>query len=77
MHEIQKFYDEYCDENRRLISQLRQIEYITTMKYLRMYCQKGMSVLEACPGGDIYVFLFTDLCCHVIGRDLIDILGTF
>lgn len=56
MEEIQKFYNEDNDESQRLSSQSGQIEYITTMKYLKKYCKKGMSVLDACAGGGIYSF---------------------
>lgn len=72
MKEIQKFYTEDWNESRRLISQSGQIEYITTMKYLKLYCQKDMSVLDACAGCDIYSFPLADLGCNVIAGDLID-----
>lgn len=61
MEEIQKFYHEDCNESQRLNCQSGQIEYITTMKYLKKYCQKGMSVLDACAGGGIYSFPLADL----------------
>ena len=73
MEEIQKFYTEDWNESQRLISQSGQIEYITTMKYLKMYCQQDMSVLDACAGCGIYSFPLTDLGCNVIVGDLIDI----
>ena len=72
MEEIQRFYREDCDESRRLASQAGQIEYLTTMKYLKKYCKKGMSVLDACAGGGIYSFALADLGCHVVAGDLID-----
>lgn len=72
LEEIQRFYNEECDESQRLISQSGQIEFITTMKYLRLYCKKNMSVLDACAGGGIYSFPLADLGCDVIAGDLID-----
>ena len=72
MEEIQKFYTEDWNESQRLISQSGQIEYITTMKYLKMYCQKDMSVLDACAGCGVYSFPLADLGCNVIAGDLID-----
>ncbi|MCM1048978.1 MAG: class I SAM-dependent methyltransferase [Clostridiales bacterium] len=72
MEEIQKFYHEDCNESQRLNCQSGQIEYITTMKYLKKYCQKGMSVLDACAGGGIYSFSLADLGCNVTAGDLID-----
>lgn len=36
MPEIQQFYHAECNESERLQSQSGQIEYITTMKYLKM-----------------------------------------
>ena len=50
MNEIQQFYHTECDESKRLSSQAGQIEYITTMKYLKMYCKENLSVLDACAG---------------------------
>lgn len=70
MKEIQKFYQSECDESKRLISQSGQIEYITTMKYLGMYCKENMSVLDACAGGGIYSFPLADLGCQVFAGDL-------
>ena len=72
MEEIQKFYSEDWNESRRLISQSGQIEYITTMKYLKKYCQRDMSVLDACAGCGVYSFPLADLGCNVIAGDLID-----
>ncbi|MBD5476323.1 MAG: class I SAM-dependent methyltransferase [Lachnospiraceae bacterium] len=72
MEEIQKFYAEDWNESQRLVSQSGQIEYITTMKYLKKYCQKDMSVLDACAGCGVYAFPLADLGCNVIAGDLID-----
>lgn len=73
MNEIQQFYHTECDESKRLSSQAGQIEYITTMKYLKMYCKENLSVLDACAGGGIYSFPLADLGCHVTAGDLIDV----
>ena len=72
MEEIQKFYNEECDESQRLMSQSGQIEFITTLRYLKLYCKKSMSVLDACAGGGIYSFPLADLGCDVIAGDLIE-----
>ena len=72
MEEIQKFYSKEYNESQRLISQSGQIEYITTMKYLRSYCKKNMSVLDACAGGGVYSFPLAELGCNVTAGDLID-----
>lgn len=71
MEEIQEFY-KACDESQRLITQSGKIEFITTMKYLSQYCQKDMSVLDACAGGGIYSFPLADLGCNVTAGDLIE-----
>lgn len=73
MQEIQQFYHAECNESERLQSQSGQIEYITTMKYLKMYCGKGMDVLDACAGGGIYAFPLADAGCRVTAGDLIDV----
>lgn len=73
MEEIQRFYHTECKESERLTSQSGQIEYITTMKYLKMYCQKNLSVLDACAGGGVYSFPLADLGCKVTAGDLIDV----
>lgn len=73
MKEIQKFYNTECNESERLMSQSGQIEYITTMKYLEMYCKKGMSVLDACAGGGIYSFPLAEIGCTVYAGDLMEI----
>ena len=73
MKEIQKFYNIECKESERLMSQAGQIEYITTMKYLEMYCKKGMSVLDACAGGGVYSFPLAELGCKVWAGDLMEI----
>ena len=72
MEEIQEFYNKDCDESQRLLTQSGQIEFITTMKYLEMYCQKDKSVLDACAGGGIYSFPLADLGCKVTAGDLIE-----
>ncbi len=71
MEEIQKFYNIDCDESQRLITQSGQIEFTTTMKYLKLYCHKDMSVLDACAGGGIYSFPLADFGCRVTAGDLI------
>ena len=73
MEEIQKFYNTEWNESERLLPQSGQIEYITTMKYLEMYCKKDMSVLDACAGGGIYSFPLASLGCKVTAGDLIDV----
>lgn len=65
MSEIQKFYEDDCNESKRLSSQAGQIEYITTMDYLKKYCKSGMEILDACAGGGIYSFPPADLGCKV------------
>ena len=72
LEEMQKFYNEECDESQRLMSQSGQIEFITTMQYLKLYCKKNMAVLDACAGGGVYSFPLADLGCDVIAGDLID-----
>lgn len=72
MIEIQKFYQEEINESERLLSQAGQIEYITTMHYLKQYCEKEMKVLDACAGGGIYSFVLADMGCNVTAGDLID-----
>lgn len=72
MSEILKFYQVDINESERLLSQAGQIEFITTMHYLKPYCEKGMRVLDACAGGGIYSFALADLGCNVTAGDLID-----
>jgi 2-polyprenyl-3-methyl-5-hydroxy-6-metoxy-1,4-benzoquinol methylase len=73
LNEIEKFYQDECNESIRLASQAGQIEYRTTMTYIKKYCKSGMKVLDACAGGGIYSFPLADLGCHVTAGDLIHI----
>lgn len=73
MQEIEKFYQDECNESIRLTMQAGQIEYRTTMTYLKKYCKRGMKVLDSCAGGGIYSFPLADLGCHVTAGDLIHI----
>lgn len=73
MKEIQKFYQDECNESMRLASQAGQIEYRTTMTYIKKYCRSGMKVLDACAGGGVYSFPLADLGCNVTAGDLIRI----
>lgn len=65
-------YTKDCDESQRLLPQSGQIEFRTTMKYLEMYCQKDMAVLDACAGGGISSFPLADSGCKVTAGDLIE-----
>ncbi|WP_310603360.1 class I SAM-dependent methyltransferase [Anaerosporobacter sp.] len=73
MNEIQSFYEDDCNESQRLLSQAGQIEFFTTMHYLKMYCKPEMNVLDACAGGGIYSFPLADLGCNVTAGDLMTI----
>ncbi len=71
MNEIETFYQEECDESMRLATQAGQIEYRTTMAYIKKYCKSQMQVLDACAGGGIYSFPIAELGCKVTAGDLI------
>lgn len=73
MKEIEKFYQDECNESMRLASQAGQIEYRTTMTYIKRYCRSGMKVLDACAGGGAYSFSLADLGCNVTAGDLVHV----
>lgn len=50
---LTEYYNNY-DEDRRLISKHGQIEFITTMKYINKYLEKGMRILEIGAGTGRY-----------------------
>ena len=43
---LTRFYSTRCDEDARLLSRHGQVEYLTTMRYIKRYLQPGMRVLE-------------------------------
>ncbi|MBR3873407.1 MAG: class I SAM-dependent methyltransferase [Clostridia bacterium] len=43
--ELKQFYENY-DEDGRLLTRYGQVEYLTTMRYIKRYLQPGMRILE-------------------------------
>lgn len=70
---IIEFYNTACEEDARLSGsrgKSRTIEYLTTMRYLKKYCAKDKTVLDACAGTGIYSFPLAEVGCRVTAGDL-------
>ena len=47
---LNKFYNEVCDEDTRLDAKHRQLEFLTTDKYVQKYLKPGLRILEIGAG---------------------------
>ena len=54
---LKDFYNNY-DEDGRLLTRYGMVEYITTMKYIEKYLEKGMRILEIGAGTGRYSHTF-------------------
>lgn len=72
-NDIIYFYENSCDENKRLQRQrVNRIEFLTTMKYLKEICPKESKVLDACAGCGVYSFPLAKVGYHVTAGDLVE-----
>ncbi len=53
MNELEVYYNHY-DEDGRLQSRHGQVEYLTTMRYIKKYLRPGMRVIEIGAGTGRY-----------------------
>ena len=51
---LNKFYNEACDEDTRLDAKHRQLEFLTTDKYVQKYLKPGCRILEIGAGTGKY-----------------------
>lgn len=51
---LNKFYNESCDEDTRLDAKHRQLEFLTTDKYIQKYLKPGFRILEVGAGTGKY-----------------------
>ena len=56
---LNKYYNSH-DEDGRLIPRANSVEFITTMKYIRKYLEKGMRILEVGAGTGRYSLALAD-----------------
>ncbi|TCL58073.1 methyltransferase family protein [Kineothrix alysoides] len=70
---IDEFYNNECLEEERLNSGIGQIEYITTMKYMKSLCPPNSNILDACAGAGKYAFQLAQLGHNVTAGDLVEI----
>ncbi|MDF2905538.1 MAG: hypothetical protein K0R34_859 [Herbinix sp.] len=65
------YYNNY-DEEGRLTSKHGQVEFLTTMRYIKKYLEKGMRVLEVGAGTGRYSITLADQGYQVDAIDLIE-----
>lgn len=51
---LNKFYNEACDEDTRLDAKHRQLEFLTTDRYVQKYLKPGCRILEVGAGTGKY-----------------------
>ena len=51
---LNQFYNEFCDEDKRLEPKHRQLEFLTTDKYIQKYLKPGCRILEVGAGTGKY-----------------------
>ena len=51
---LNKFYNEACDEDVRLVSKHSQLEFLTTDRYVQRYLKPGCRILEVGAGTGKY-----------------------
>lgn len=70
--EIQEHYKNIQNEDKRLyLDRSHNLEFITTMHYLKKVCMPGDKVLDACAGTGAYCFELAKMGCKVTAGDLI------
>ena len=57
---LNKFYTDVCDEEKRLIDRVGNIEFITTTKYIDNVLKEGDSILEVGAGTGRYSLHYAD-----------------
>ena len=57
---LNKFYNNDCDEDKRLESQHGQVEFLTTTKYIEKYLKPGDKVIEIGAGTGRYSLYYAD-----------------
>ncbi len=70
-HALKAYYQAY-DEDGRLLSRHGQVEYLTTMRYIQRYLQKGMRVLEIGAGTGRYSHAIAQMGYRVDAVELIE-----
>ncbi len=68
---ITAYYENY-DEEGRLLSRHGQVEYLTTMRYIQKYLQKGMRVIEIGAGTGRYSHAIARLGYQVDAVELVE-----
>lgn len=71
-NDIFYFYESNDENNRLNRRRINEIEFITTMKYIKDLCPKGSKILDACAGCGVYSFPLAQLEYHVTAGDLVD-----
>lgn len=67
---LNTYYENY-DEEGRLLSKHGQVEYLTTMKYIKKYLKPGMRILEIGAGTGRYSLTLARMGYHVEALELV------
>lgn len=68
---LSEYYSNY-DEEGRLFSRHGQVEFLTTMRYIEKYLQKGMRILEIGAGTGTYSLNFAERGYEVDALELVE-----
>jgi len=69
---LSRYYETENNEDNRLRSRGGQIEYRTTIKFLKQYCLPGLRVLDCCAGCGAYAFPLAEFGCKVTAGDPVE-----
>ncbi|MDH8676866.1 class I SAM-dependent methyltransferase [Fusibacter bizertensis] len=69
---IEDFYNSIDESARLKRKHTNQIEFLTTVEYLNKCIKPNSSILDACAGGGIYSFYFSDRGHQVDAGDLVE-----
>lgn len=70
LNEIEQYYCKF-NENKRLLSRHGQVEFNTTIHYIKKYIKKGMKVIDIGAGTGRYSMALTELGCKVVAVELV------
>ena len=71
MRNICEFYDNYSEETRLLQRRSRQLEFLTTVKYINEIVEENSIVADIGSGTGVYTFELAKRAAHVTAIDLV------
>jgi len=72
MNKINEFYNQYTENKRLETKRSRQLEFITTMEYVKKYANQSSIVADIGAGTGIYSFELASICKGIVAVDIVE-----